>query len=342
MSNTTKPSVEIVREAASRSARGGQDVSVATTMPGQPARLPMHESMRAPARALPGEERASSLQVIFIQHLNALPQAEHVAVRTWASARIVTLRGVGEAVALRMQDAAIREAMDTPGATQFVGSVTFCMDGMTATCVRQPRPMDYPDALKSSGLVADWPHIEPWGTVVGKMLGDAAGQDDEPIAGWPFQDEQGWIDSQRGAGLHVKPWLTKFPRGHWTPDTPVWITPWVDFDAEFRVYMLQGRVVGVARYDDGDFERGDLETRARENAILLHERWADDRNQGQRAPAGYAIDIGYQRASDAFRLVEVNDGWALGLYKGVSPWLYVELLSARWRELALQQWPDEH
>lgn len=50
------------------------------------------------------------------------------------------------------------------------------------------------------------------------------------------------------------------------------------------------------------------------------------------AVAGYAIDVGLLDDGQ-LALVECNDGFALGLYPGMAPSRYAELLFARWREL---------
>lgn len=49
------------------------------------------------------------------------------------------------------------------------------------------------------------------------------------------------------------------------------------------------------------------------------------------APSGYAIDVGQK--DGVWALVEINDGWALGLYKGMSRTAYVDLLLTRWEEI---------
>ena len=51
--------------------------------------------------------------------------------------------------------------------------------------------------------------------------------------------------------------------------------------------------------------------------------------------AAYALDVGVVRVGVALRtvLVEVNDGFALGLYPGCPSSWYAEMQVARWREM---------
>jgi hypothetical protein len=52
-------------------------------------------------------------------------------------------------------------------------------------------------------------------------------------------------------------------------------------------------------------------------------------------PIGYSIDVGINSDSGETVLIEVNDGWALGLY----PWgnmsneSYVDLITKRWKQI---------
>lgn len=127
----------------------------------------------------------------------------------------------------------------------------------------------------------------------------------------------------------------------------VWCMPWHRFDAEFRAYVIDGVVVGVSnRYDDGPMDdsqiqligsvmhecRGDhwLRSGATNAAQVMASIWKD-----RGAPSGYAIDVGYTIKKDKFNLIEVNDGWALGLYNGSKtlPRLYCDLLRVRWNEM---------
>ena len=104
------------------------------------------------------------------------------------------------------------------------------------------------------------------------------------------------------------------------PDEPCWICDPVEFLAEWRIYILEGQIVGWGQYGEGD----DAEPNLAQVASMLA-AW--------RGPAGWALDVG--RLADGRQvLVEANDGWALGYYKGCPPEQYLRVIAARWAELA--------
>lgn len=103
------------------------------------------------------------------------------------------------------------------------------------------------------------------------------------------------------------------------PGEPCWICEPVTFVAEWRCYILRGQVAGWAQYGEGDDAEPDLAQVAEMLAA-----WP--------GPAGWALDVG--RLADGRQvLVECNDGWALGFYKGADPLAYLAVVSARWEQL---------
>ena len=99
-----------------------------------------------------------------------------------------------------------------------------------------------------------------------------------------------------------------------------WVSEPVQFVAEWRCYILHGKVATWAQYGEGDDAEPDLAQVA-------------DMLAAWPGPAGWALDVG--RLADGRQvLVEVNDGWALGLYKGADPAAYLAVIAARWEEIA--------
>ncbi len=106
-------------------------------------------------------------------------------------------------------------------------------------------------------------------------------------------------------------------------DERCWICEPVQFVAEWRCYILRGKVATWAQYGEGDDAEPDLAAVAQ-----MLTAWP--------GPAGWALDVG--RLADGRQvLVEANDGWALGFYKGADPAAYLEVIAARWAELATAQ-----
>lgn len=104
------------------------------------------------------------------------------------------------------------------------------------------------------------------------------------------------------------------------PGEPVWICEPVRFVAEWRLYILRGEVATWAQYGEGDDADPDLAQVA-------------DMLAAWPGPAGWALDVG--RLADGRQvLVEANDGWALGLYKGADQKAYLAVIAARWEELS--------
>ena len=149
---------------------------------------------------------------------------------------------------------------------------------------------------------------------------------------YPFLKRKLWQDkfSNVNENLFVKPVKTKTFTGAIkksitepvNPNEEVWVSDTIDIEAEFRYYVLNGKVVGHSRYDDGDNE---IES----DKNIVQQIINEFKNQ----PSGYTIDIGISK-EEAF-LIEINDGWALGYY----PWgncskqSYLELITERWKEI---------
>lgn len=107
-------------------------------------------------------------------------------------------------------------------------------------------------------------------------------------------------------------------------DEPVWVSDSMIFTAEFRFYIIDKEIVGYSRYDDGN-DNDDISPNVNTVKQMVAEY--------TESPIGYSIDVGI--VYDKTVLVEVNDGWSLGLY----PWgtmtndKYVELITKRWCEI---------
>lgn len=121
---------------------------------------------------------------------------------------------------------------------------------------------------------------------------------------------------------------------------PCWISAPVEWESEWRAYVLRGRVMALTRYDNRDTPGPDI-VAAVDAASTTYDmlRAYGGSIAEWEGPAGLALDYGYL-ANGRISLVEVNDGWALGLYRpedrrdiaGVEA-VYLDTVTARWREL---------
>lgn len=101
--------------------------------------------------------------------------------------------------------------------------------------------------------------------------------------------------------------------------TLLWISEVVEFIAEWRCFVLDGRVLDVRPYTC-DYH-AQFDPSVIDKAISC---WKD-------APIAYGLDIGV--TSDGRTLVvEVNDGYELGNY-GLSPLNSINFHKARWKEM---------
>jgi len=104
---------------------------------------------------------------------------------------------------------------------------------------------------------------------------------------------------------------------------PVWFSEVVDWNSEFRVYVIHGEIVAVAHY-------------ARDASVPVSEsvlvQAITSFTASGEAPSAYGIDFGVLR-SGATALIEANDGYALGAYDGIGADDYIRLLFTRWSEL---------
>lgn len=103
--------------------------------------------------------------------------------------------------------------------------------------------------------------------------------------------------------------------------TPLLVQEIVEFESEWRVYVVKGKIYRCCHY------KGD--------PLLFPDDWAVKRmvalfQESGEAPAAYGIDVGVVNGQTL--LVEVNDGYALGNY-GLSSIEYARLLTTRWNEL---------
>lgn len=178
-----------------------------------------------------------------------------------------------------------------------VGSVEFCLAAMRHQGIKEPAPIDYPECLQA--FQASVHRLVPYGEIAAILL---------------------------SGKIHAKPAQTKLSESQWEQETPFLVADWHSFWPEYRVYVLFGEILGIGRYDN-------LETEQYPDMGCVQEMVSIYQKNG--APAGYGLDVGISVRDGRTYLVEVNDGWALGYYKGsCSEQDYLRLIEARWEEIA--------
>ena len=103
-------------------------------------------------------------------------------------------------------------------------------------------------------------------------------------------------------------------------DTPVIVSEYVLFESAWRVFVVDGKIIGMSHYQGDYFVYPDPDTIKQALQSYVN------------APAGYGIDFGVLSDGRTV-LVEANDGYSLGSYN-LNSVDYSRVLEARWLELA--------
>lgn len=113
---------------------------------------------------------------------------------------------------------------------------------------------------------------------------------------------------------------------------PVHCSEVVEMISEYRVYVINGSIRSVCQYK-GPEEM--LDRSVLEEAVRVF-------SESKEAVSGCALDFAVMKKLDAPEdakpvtgLIEVNDGYSLGWYEGLSGKDYTDLLIARWAELLI-------
>ena len=204
-------------------------------------------------------------------------------------------------------NAAIAVAIKHDLPYQFTSAYSFHEDHLVIGSVEYLREWFKENKIKEP-VISDYPReLEPWRNriIKKKLLKDLTEED-----------------------KFFKPVQTKLFEANTIPDnadpmTLVWVSEYVDWIAEFRVYVIDGCIVGIAQYGDED----DLDYQPYTDTIK--EMIASYSS----SPVAYAMDIGITK-DGRVDLVEINDAWATGRYQwGIGSEDYIMWLWTRWKQI---------
>lgn len=201
-----------------------------------------------------------------------------------------------------------------------VGSVEFVRLCMSIAGLKEPENISYPDCLKDyfyreisktqKKAVKEKCFVKPIGT--------------KAFTGFVFDPE---LDPSL---------MNQFDREDFEEylaypgDKEVFVSEIISMQAEWRYYVHEGVVIGVGRYDPYGVE----------NVSLPKEEWVQELVNIYFAEEGvmaFSIDI-FKMDDGRYGIVEVNDGWALGLYeKALSSTQYIKFLWSRWYQMHLSK-----
>lgn len=214
--------------------------------------------------------------------------------------------------------AALGEHVDAlrKGAILPVGSVEFVREAMALAGVQEPSNISYPMSLRSY-LGRDVQRCRIAGNVMETLPARCFVKpvQTKAFTGFVFDAHTSQGDA---CSLSQCEALSSMKTGD-----ELWLCEIVRWTTEVRCYVAHGRLLGAGRYDSGPEDWPDPDPSVIESMI-------DDFSD---APAAYTLDVGVL-ASGETALVECNDAWAIGYYKGsLRPSDYHAMLQARWMEL---------
>jgi hypothetical protein len=198
-----------------------------------------------------------------------------------------------------------------------IGTVEFVRRAMGIAGISEPANLSYPQSLEAH-LHRRIERISA-GVVMGRWFVKPAVT--KAFTGFVFDTFADPADLDAHARAQCEAFLAL------DPDAPVWVGEVVSWASEVRYYVLDGRIVGEGRYDDGP-----------EDALLPGRSFVCEMVRrfcaSPEAPVAFAIDAGVLDCGTT-ALVEVNDAWALGFYSGtLNPREHVRMLWRRWQQLA--------
>lgn len=190
----------------------------------------------------------------------------------------------------------------------FLGSIQFMHKAMDKLNIIQPNSNDYPLLLRK------YLKRKVWTSTINKI---AFNPESWNVFVKPKSQKKKFV------GRLVNNTKDLISCGDIEEDTEIWVSEPINFIAEWRVFIRQGKILGVRPY------KGDW--RANFNYKIIEEAVESFENQ----PSGYALDFGLTDRNE-LALVEFNDGYSLGSY-GLFYIDYAKLLSTRWAELSNQK-----
>ena len=193
-----------------------------------------------------------------------------------------------------------------------VGSVEFLRKAMRLACVDEPGNISYPQSL--AGYLKRHIELRPAGAVMGHWF-------IKPTSTKAFTGYV--VDTANPDNLNDYDRIQNNVFLSLTPETDVWISEPVVWVSEYRYYVINGQIHGCGRYDDGPDDAP-----IPNMAVVAEMAAASDD-----LPIAYSLDVGVLDTGDT-ALIECNDAWALGFYKGtLSRKDYIKMLLARWQQM---------
>lgn len=235
--------------------------------------------------------------------------------------RAVAMAAMLQTPSVPVRYCALEHLPQAEGLRQFdlaVGSVEFMREVFTRLGVPEPENLSYPLALRSF-LLRPVFEINHWSDAMDPALALGAEFFVKPknlkrFTGFVAGRSPQAMDSHDAEQFEIFRHCQE----------PMWVSPVVTFQCEWRFYIQQGQVIGAGRYDPEGADDAPVPDRTVVQAAV-------DAFTG--APCAYSLDFAVDEFGQTI-LVEGNDAWALGLYdKALSARDYATFLKLRYQEI---------
>ncbi|CAE7325608.1 unnamed protein product [Symbiodinium sp. CCMP2592] len=238
---------------------------------------------------------------------------------------VVELRGRGVPVELRTTESMLAEPFPLTRDDLVVGDFDWTRTALKQLGIPMPQPPDYPTCLQ---------HLlrrRIWQSTLGEIreqLASSLPDADHQVFIKPAVDTKAFSAIVEPRDQMLAPLLEGIPDciSPLPFNLPVHCAEVVDMISEYRVYVVHREIRAICHYKGPSEGAGALDLNVVKEAVQTLCQSEEGHNL-----AGFGMDFAVLEEGTC--LVEVNDGFSLGKYPGVSGKDYTDLLVARWHSL---------
>ncbi len=213
-----------------------------------------------------------------------------------------------------------------------VGDFTWTRHALSVLGITMPSNIDYPKCLEYLLYRRVWKSTlseVQCQLLIQQSTGDAGETEGTGIFIKPYEDCKAFSGLVANAG-----WM-EYLLHQFSETMPVYCSELIKMVAEYRVYVLHGKILGVCHYQGPKPEEDSNAVLDSHTVRQAVDTLFADPVEGKDL-SGCAMDFAVMRLSDGryvTGLVEVNEGFSIGIYEGISFESYTEMLIGRWQKL---------
>lgn len=238
---------------------------------------------------------------------------------------VAELKRRGVEIQLRTTESVLAKPLPLTTMDLVVGDFDWTKMALKQLGCAMPAPRDYPKCLEH--LL----HRKIWSSTLGEVRDLLTAQSLGQVFIKPKVDTKAFSAIIEPKDQMLNTLLDGIPGAldPLAPDMAVHCAEVVDFISEYRVYVVDGEIRAICHY------KGPEDDFLDESVIKEAVSTLCNSEEG-RDLTGMGMDFAVLKQPDGqilTCLVEVNDGYSLGLYPGLSGKDYTDLLISRWRRL---------